>query len=345
VLQQGLNRFEQALLGLNQAVQQVNQRQFILDLLPNSNKQQTVDDDVRLLLDDKGQSFKSLKLFNTGQLFNSVAVTSEFRAGLSALEQSRDLQQQLLEWQQRMQQYHLMLDERQVERLKRAKQISQNRTLEQLPALQIKRDALAQIIDIAKHQQDGQIFMSLQSQQWLDRVKRSEKRLGTIAQLKTQLGQLPLKDNYQRRVERVAGRLVWQASEAYSANQWQAQKALNQLDTEITKAQQRQQKLLNQLAAKPDFAEQKLRVSNLAKLIDTKIAKNNGLQDVLISQLSNMFNQFIQVHKQKVSHYILQSKLAMVRLNDQALQKDNDSSIPLNQEPANEATTHEVNQL
>jgi tetratricopeptide (TPR) repeat protein len=345
VLQQGLNRFEQALLGLNQAVQKVNQRQFILDLLPNANKQQTVDDDVRLLLDDKGQSFKSLKPFNTGQLFNSVAVTSEFRAGLSALEQSRDLQQQLLEWQQRMQQYHLMLDERQAERLKRAKQISQNRTLEQLPALQIKRDALAQIIDMAKHQQDGQIFMSLQSQQWLDRVKRSEKRLGTIARLKTQLGQLPLKDNYQRRVERVAGRLVWQASEAYSANQWQAQKALNQLDTEITKAQQRQQKLLNQLAAKPDFAEQKLRVSNLAKLIDTKIAKNNGLQDVLISQLSNMFNQFIQVHKQKVSHYILQAKLAMVRLNDQALQKDNDSSIPLNQEPANQASTNEVDQL
>ena len=35
VLQLGIERFEQALEGLEQATQQVNQRQFILDLLPN----------------------------------------------------------------------------------------------------------------------------------------------------------------------------------------------------------------------------------------------------------------------------------------------------------------------
>ena len=92
-----------------------------------------------------------------------------------------------------------------------------------------------------------------------------------MLKLKKQLGQAPLSDSYQKRVNRVAGRLVWQASEAYSANQWQAQKALNQLDDEITKAQQRQQQLLNQLALKPDFAEQRLRVSNLAQRISAEI--------------------------------------------------------------------------
>jgi hypothetical protein len=229
-----------------------------------------------------------------------------------------------------MQHYHLMLDERQVERRKRAKHILQNRTLEQLPDLRLKRDAIVQIINIAKNQQDGQVFMSLESQQWLDRVKRSEKSLVIISQLKKQLNQPPLADSYQRRVERVAGRLVWQASEAYSANQWQAQKALNQLDAEIAKAQLRQQQLLKQLAAKPDFAEQKLRVSSLAQRISTEIIKSNNLKDALISQLSDTFNQFIQAHKLKVSQYILQAQLAMVRLNDQALLKDSDSPTPLN---------------
>jgi hypothetical protein len=333
VLQLGLERFEQALVDLNQAEQQVNQRQFILDLLPNTGHQKSDSDDVSLSLNDKGQPF------NTAPLFNSVAVSSEFRAGLLALEESRGLQQQLLSWQQRMQQYHLMLDERQAERLKRATHILHNRTLEQLPQLQIQRDALAQVIDTAKYQQDGQIFMGLESQQWLDRVKRSEKRLVTIAQLKQQLGQPPLGDAYTRRVKRVAGRLVWQASEAYSANQWQAQKALNQLDIEITKAQQRQQQLFKQLAAKPDFAEQRLRVSALALRIDGEVAKSNGLQDALIGQLSNTFNQFIQAHKQKVRHYILQAQLAMVRLNDQALQKDSDGSTQLNPPSINEGAS------
>jgi hypothetical protein len=247
-----------------------------------------------------------------------------------ALEQNRDLQQQLLNWQQRLQQYHLMLDERQVERRKRAKHILQNRILEQLPALQAQRDVIAQVIATAQNQQDGQVLMSLQSQQWLDRVKRSEKRLATITQLKKQLDQPPLADSYERRVERVAGRLMWQASEAYSANHWQAQKALQQLDAEISKAQQRQQQLLKQLAAKPDFAEQRGRVSSLAQRINTEIVKSNGLQNALVSQLSDTFSQFIQAHKLKVSHYILQAQLAMVRLNDQALLKDNDSQTPLN---------------
>ena len=339
VLQLGLNRYEKALAGLNQAEQQVNQRKFILDLLPNTDKQQKADDEISLSLKDKGQQF------NTAQLFNSVAVSSEFRAGLSALAQSLDLLQQLQNWQQRMQQYHLMLDERQAERLNRAKQILQNRILEQLPQLQTQRNDLAQIIDTAKQQQNGQIFMSLQSQKWLDRVKRSEKRLATIAQLKKQLGQPTLAKRYQQRVKRVAGRLVWQASEAYSTNQWQAQKALNQLDDEITKAQQRKQKLLNQLAAKPDFAEQRLRVSSLAQRIDTEIAKSNSLQDALVAQLSDTFNQFIQAHKQKVSNYILQAQLAMVRLNDQSLQKDSDNSTQLSETSTNEVSANAGDQL
>jgi hypothetical protein len=324
VLQLGLDRFKQALVNLNQAEKEVKQRQFILDLLPNKDKQQSVDADVSLSLNTKGRPF------NSAQLFDSVSVSNEFRAGLLALEQNRDLQQQLLNWQQRLQQYHLMLDERQVERRKRAKHILQNRTLEQLPALQAQRDAIAQVIATAQNQQNGQVLMSLQSQQWLDRVKRSEKRLATITQLKKQLDQPLLADSYERRVERVAGRLIWQASEAYSANHWQAQKALQQLDAEISKAQQRQQQLLKQLAAKPDFAEQRDRVSSLAQRISTEIVKSNGLQNALVSQLSDTFTQFIQAHKLKVSHYILQAQLAMVRLNDQALLKNSDSQTPLN---------------
>jgi hypothetical protein len=324
VLQLGLDRFKQALVNLNQAEKEVKQRQFILDLLPNKDKQLSVDADVNLSLNTKGRPF------NTAQLFDSVSVSNEFRAGLLALEQNRDLQQQLLNWQQRLQQYHLMLDERQVERRKRAKHILQNRTLEQLPALQAQRDVIAQVIATAQNQQDGQVLMSLQSQQWLDRVKRSEKRLATITQLKKQLDHPPLADAYERRVERVAGRLIWQASEAFSANQWQAQKALQQLDAEISKAQRRQQQLLKQLAAKPDFAEQRGRVISLAQRISIEIVKSNGLQDALVGQLSDTFNQFIQTHKQKVSYYILQAQLAMVRLNDQALLKDNDNPTPLN---------------
>lgn len=329
VLQLGVARFEQVLAGLKQAEQLVNQRQFIFDLLPNTQIPPEQSDALSRSLQDNEQQL------NATGLFNSVTVSSEFRAGLSALAENRDIQQQLQSWQQRMQQYHLMLDERQTERTLRAKHILQNRTLEQLPGLQARRDTLAQVVATAKEQQDGQVLMSQQSQSWLHRVERSEKRLVTIGQLKKQLAQPPLAERYQRRVQRVAGRLIWQASEAYSANQWQAQKALDQLDHAISKAQQRQQQLLSLLAVKPNFAEQRLRVSALAQRINGEISKSQDLEDALVSQLSGIFMEFIQEHKQKVAQYILQAQLAMVRLRDQALQKDNNSSTLLDETSAN----------
>ena len=320
MLKLGLERFKDALAGLNMATHQVNDRQFILDLLPKTPQSQTTDFDVNQSLKSKGT------LLNTTQLFNSVAVSNEFRAGLRALQQSREMQQQLQNWQQRMQHYHLMLDERQAERTKRAKQILQNRTLEQLPPLQKQRDALANLITTAINEQDGQIFMGQQSQDWLQRVKRSEARLATIAELKQQLGQAPLKDFYQQRLARVSGRLIWQASEASSKNQWQAKKALQQLDTDIANAQQQQQQLRKQLNARPNYAKQRQRVTDLAQRIVIQIANNDGIEDALVAQLSTTFKQFIQAHKQKVQHYILQAQLAMVRLSDQALQQDKDGS-------------------
>ena len=99
------------------------------------------------------------------------------------------------------------------------------------------------------------------------------------------------------------------------------------------------------MAAKPDFAEQRLRVSSLAQRIDTEIAKSNSLQDALVAQLSDTFNQFIQAHKQKVSNYILQAQLAMVRLNDQALQKDSDNSTQLSETSTNEVSANAGDQL
>lgn len=330
VLELAVERFQQALTDLNRAQAQVNQRQFILDLLPDLNKPSSSRQGVDIALSQSGQKLKAL------QLFNSVAISSEFRTGLAALQNSYQIQRQLQSWQQRMQQYDLMLDERQAERVSRAQRILKNRILEQLSQLQQRRDALAHVLARAISEQNGQIFMGQQSQNWLARVERSEQRLDTINLLKQKLDQGPLAESYQRRVARVKGRLLWQASEALPANKWQGQKALSALDKVMAEAKLRQQTLLEQLAAKPDLSQQRQRVSDLAKRIDNQLKQNTGLQNGLIKQLSDTFNQFIQSHKEKVGDYILQAQLAMVRLNDQALQKDNDSVVPVGAQPVAE---------
>jgi hypothetical protein len=330
ILTQAISRFEQSLSELDQASQQVNQRQFILDLLADP---QATSETVKPQVVPQGIPV------NASQLFESVVVSNEFRAGLLALQQSVEIQQQLNTWQQQMLQYELMLDERQVEQENRAQQILQDRTLERLSQLQATRDVLSTQLSSAIMQQDGQIFMPQKSQDWLARITKAQQRLDSIEQLNTQFKKAPLDPSYQQRLSRVKGRLIWQASEALPVNQWQAQKALADLDGQISLAQTRQAQLLQLLADKPNFDQDRKRVSDLAITIEAQLAKNTLLQDQLVGQLSTTFNQFILAHKQKVQNYLMQAQLAIVRLSDQALLKDNKgtvstdfSSAPVNNE-------------
>jgi hypothetical protein len=333
MLEQAILRFNQANNILNLAQEKVTQRQFILDLVPSLFSQNITADNAEnsnlalQLLNVQGKDL------NTTYLFQSISVSNEFRTRLATLADSHKLQQQLEKWQQRMQHYHLMLDERKEERSKRAKDILKNRTLERLQPLMAKREMLANTINTAKQQNQGQILMSTEYQDWLKRVNRAEQGLTKIAQLKAQLDQAPLKKDYARRVARVKGRLIWQASEALPVNLRQAQKLLSDLDKELAEGKQSQQQLLSQLVNTPAFTEQRQRVQQLTERINTQLQNNRQLQDTLITVLSGTFSQFIQQHKTKINHYILQAQLAMVRLNDQALQKEDGDLIEGNGTP------------
>ncbi|MEO9946001.1 tetratricopeptide repeat protein [Paraglaciecola sp.] len=326
MLQSGVARFKQASNVLEMAHEQVSQPQFILDLIPSSLNLEKQSDSYELL-SEKGQQL------NTQFIFKSISVSNEFKAGIEALKASLEIQTQLLNWQQRMSQYHLMLDERKVERNLRAENMSADRTLDKLADLKEVREQLAAHLQRAEELQDGSVFMSAQYQDWVKRVKRSQLRLKKIAQLKSQLNQTPLAESYANRLDVVAGRLTWLSSEALPANMWQAKKALALLDQELLTTEKRQYDLLSQLARAPLYAEQWQRVDSIAARLTVQIQKNEVLQQNLITQLSVIFKQAIVAHQDKVSNYLLQAQLATVRLSDQALQNEEGDLIEQGQTP------------
>lgn len=326
MLQSGVARFKQAGEVLEAALQQVSQPQFIVDLIPSSLNSGNQGDSYELL-SEKGQQL------NTQFIFENISVSNEFKAGIEALKTSFEIQTQLFNWQQRMSQYHLMLDERKVDRNLRAENMSADRTLDKLAVLKEKREQLAAQLQQAERLQDGSVFMSAQYQDWLKRVKRSQQRLKKIAELKSQLNQTPLAESYSKRLELVAGRLSWLSSEALPANMWQAKKALALLDQELLATEKRQQDLLSQLATPPLYAEQWQRVESIAARLKVQIQKNEVLQQNLITQLSAIFKQAIVAHQDKVSNYLLQAQLATVRLSDQALQNEEGDIIEQDQTP------------
>ncbi|MFT2089972.1 tetratricopeptide repeat protein [Paraglaciecola sp. 2405UD69-4] len=315
MLQLGVTRFKEANQVLELALAQVSEPNFILDLIPGTFKTENQADSYALL-SQKGQAL------DAQFIFESIAVTNEFKIGIEALKSSLEIQAQLLSWQQRMSHYHLMLDERKVDRSLRAEAMVTDRTLDKLESLKGHRDLLAAELEQAERLQDGSVFMSKQYQDWLKRVKRSEERLTSIAKIKSQLQQTPLTESYQKRLDIVAGRLIWLASEDLPANLWQAKKALADLDDSLLEAERRQQGLLTQLATEPLYAKHWQRVDAIAKRLSIQLKNNQLLQQTLVSQLSTLFKKAIIEHSDKVDNYLLQAQLAAVRLSDQALQKD-----------------------
>ncbi|MEP0355307.1 tetratricopeptide repeat protein [Paraglaciecola sp.] len=315
MLQLGVARFNQASEVLDIALGQVSEPQFVLELIPSildSEKQI----DSYTLLNRKGEKL------DAQFIFESISVSNEFKTAIEDLKSSLEIQTKLLNWQQRMSQYHLMLDERKVERSYRAEKMVADRTLEKLGVLEEKREQLAAKLQQAQLLQDGTIFMPEQYQDWLKRVKRSQQRLKKITQLKSQLNQTPLAVSYSKRLDLVAGRLTWLSAEALPANMWQAKKALALLDRDLSITEKRQQDLLNQLATPALYSEQWQRVESIAERLKVQLRASEELQQHLIAKISEIFKQAIVAHQERVSDYLLQAKLATVRLSDQALLND-----------------------
>jgi hypothetical protein len=313
ILSAGVNRFDQALSELSVARQQLNQATYLLALAADFEPNQPS------LVNPKQRSVDHRALT---QIVNNLGVSNEFRHDLAVLQQTQVLERKLSDWQQRMFNYRLMLDEREVQRQQRAQAMLKNQVFAQLPALSSQRDNLAQRLLSAEQAGDGQALMSQQYQQWVTRLQAAQERLQKIQQLKEQLNQQPLKTEYSERLGRIDGVLTWLANEAYPDNHWQAQKALAQLDTEIHKADKQQNQLLTELKGHPDYGLQRQQVALLTLRIEQQLNNNQRLQTQLVSKLRDEVSAVIDQHKLKVNNYIMQAQLAMVRLNDQALQQN-----------------------
>jgi hypothetical protein len=310
MLQQALQRYQQELAKLQDAKNTVSDDAFIRSLV-------------------EGEDVSALGPNDSAQAYlRAILVGNDFRAKSAALEDSIDIQKQLQNWQLRMGHYHLMLDERQSVRLQRAKQLLQNRLLEDLAGYQASREQLASRPKQAKLQGDGMLLIPAEKLPLRQRLQRALERQQDITHKKQQLAQAPLRDKYAQRLKRLQGILAWQASEHYEGNLRQAQKELKQVDGLLAQAGKRQSKLLALLTDKPEFVLQRQRIAEIEQRLDMQVASNSELQQSLVAELRSLFAQMLDGQMEKIQSYQVQAQLAVVRLNDQAFRKSIEDQLP-----------------
>ena len=319
-LQAALHRFKQVLDALSRSHDSLNDRAIIMALAQGFEPANpSLDLPARVSNADTQDLLAGM--------VQRAVIDQSFRQLLLALQQSQQIDDQLRGWQQQMAHYSMMLDERQQQRVSRAQNMLQTDIFQRLPALQNQRDSHAERLIAAQKSEHAELLMPPVFQQSVKRLNRALQRHEQLEQRNMALQQPALKSDYADRLRRLEGILHWQASEEFTQNSWQAQKQLQQLDAALAAARARQEQLLVMLAQRPDYAEQRQRVAQLDGRINQQVQNNQQLQQQLVAQLSDYLQQQLSVFKQQVEAYTVQAQLALVRLNDQALQQ-NQGDLP-----------------
>lgn len=250
---------------------------------------------------------------------SAVMLGKEFQNQMQRLQQSLKLQRQFNQWQQRLDAFNLMLDERQQEAIVRAQALEDNDLLSQLDKYKLLRDQLIAQLDQAKNKPE--LLNQQQELAWQQRLAGAVDIHSGIIQQQQRLQQSPLSPTYAKRLKRLQGLMIWNASEAYAKRHWQAQKTLNQLAELIANTSAQQQNLQTRLNQPPEYSEQRSRIQALQQKLALQKQQNSVLQGAQLNSLNQLFTDNLQQQLTQLDSYKLQAQLAIVRLNDKAFRK------------------------
>lgn len=294
-LQRGLNRFARESQFLKNSLQQINQAYF-------------------LMLADKPDWSDAIPAH-----LSEVMLGNEFRNQMFLLQDSIEMQKQFVRWQQRLDTFNLMLDERQEEAVVRAKALQDNALLEKLETYKALRDDLKAKLARAKSQ--PRILINEQEVEWQTRLSRAQQRHSDISIKRKALNQSSLKPSYAKRLKLLEGIMIWNAAEDYATRSWQTQKSLNEIDTLIAKTSAQQGILETRLNEPPKYDQQRAKIRALQQSLDTQKQRNLALRNQQLVSLSQLFEKRLKQQLLQLDSYKLQAQLAIVRLNDKAFRK------------------------
>ncbi|GAA0855435.1 tetratricopeptide repeat protein [Aliiglaciecola litoralis] len=250
---------------------------------------------------------------------SAVMLSKTFRNQMVWLQESQQIQQQLAQWQGRLDTFSLMLDERQQETILRAQKLKENDLLAKLADYKAMRDQLEALL--AQAPQSPRILNQEQELDWQQRLQGAQQSHADIIQKRQQLDQKPLNPNYAQRLSRLAGIMIWNAAENFAKRRWQAQKSLNELDKLIAQTTAQQNRLKARLVQQPEYAQQRARIANLQQTLNQQKQQNLKLQRQQLAALNQLFETKLNEQLSQLDSYKLQAQLAIVRLNDRAFRK------------------------
>ncbi|WP_141398499.1 MULTISPECIES: hypothetical protein [Microbulbifer] len=259
------------------------------------------------------------------QPLQRILESDRFQLRLSELRDLRQLSGVITAWQSKLPQFAQLISARGERRRDIVSSFNSAQYDQQLDIARARYRALADGLAEVKRKRDGLTLLAQtesETAELLEILEDAQQRL-------TALENSGKVREYQRQtVERARGLLLWQASQQYHHNLWQQQQALTALETELQRADKnadstaRTASLAPQLSelrgrvdtAAPQLARQQSRLLQAAGQIEASIRRD------VLAELSRQRQQTVQ--------YLAHSRLAIARLQDEALQGTAPTATP-----------------
>ncbi|WP_416306157.1 tetratricopeptide repeat protein [Neptunicella sp. SCSIO 80796] len=309
--QQAMNALQQAISQFELQLQQLNVEQR------NIQQGDYFEPFVRLWQPEFDGLLKAAEERRIAPSLQAIFSSERFNQQIKTLAELRTTGQRLSRWQAQIKNYQLMIDEREQVTGQRARDLSQNKLLDKLAELLVRRNALAaRISEIEQGQNSAALLDSKQLAQQ-QRLERAMQRYQRLSAKKT------LPSSYQERLKRLQGVLSWQADNHYAQNLWSAKKALAELDSSIEQSVEQQHSLSRSMNQTPLFNQQRERISTLGQHISQLQVKQRTLQQLQLDQITHTARLALQQESDKIRQLLLQAQVAVVRLQDEAWRKNN----------------------
>lgn len=250
-----------------------------------------------------------------GGHLGAVLAGHEFQEAFKNLRDLIHLGQNLETWQARLVTFQDMLANRRQAFAERLPRVREQAGAAGLPAMQQRRDALAEALARAERDQDASAFGDARQLGLAERLLRAESFLKDAPD---GAGAAEFAEARER-VRRVAGALLWEMTQHYPARVWEAKKALRATDAALKAARERDAALLRAAEEEPArfarFAERiaalEQRIAGLAPQVAALRAEQQAhLQGIAVAELEHQ--------KDRLEVYATQARLAIAQLLDRA---------------------------
>jgi|GEM_PF-1468003 len=236
---------------------------------------------------------------------------------LSELRDLHQLTRVLERWQQRLPEFHNLIDEREQ---RRVAYVQQHESAQYDQQVQIAERELARLkasLERIEADQDGLAMLAGtedEAAEYLEMLRGAEARYQRLSKAgKT--------SNYQRQtLARARGILQWQAADQYHHNLWQKRKSIDGLEQQLTEAARRQRSVARIAAEAPQLNLLAGSVEDAGLRLEQQHGAVERASRALQDQIRRDLRDALGNAKQRVAGYMAHTRLAIARIQDAAMQ-------------------------